>query len=375
MDYIRDMYTQIRADPIFDSKWIIGAPLSNGNDLLLPTNCCAQWVDFADMHPYAFFGASVPTSAEGPYDTITHYYAHSNQVLLPDTLCLYFSFRAKFHFAQPTVQLDPYVTAIYSDPMQYYPNRPFFASETGYPTNNGTGTTHDGTSIRAQGLYATRIYAEFFRIGIRRTCIYEMMDGHNDVGYDQDNFGIVHNNLVPKPGYTAIKNLMAIVRSGWVPTASQPQPSSYPLSSIDLTINVSATGSYNRTSYVHHLLLQKPTGEFLLLIWHDISVEDISVFPHRQIDPPLMPTLVTIPPNFNVTIYAPNDGPGPSSAYSTNGTSTFVGETQLSLGIPPHVIVLVMYDMSSTSDASTLAGWISYFYFWVELGKQLAHFL
>lgn len=246
--------------------------------------------------------------------------------------------------------------------MLYYPNRPFFTSETGYPTNNAS--THDGTSIRAQGIYATRIFAEFFRIGIRRTCIYEYVDEHNNILYNQDNFGIVYNNCTPKPAYTSIKNMMALIRRDWVHTTLQPQPPTYTLSSLDIDINVSPIGSYNRTSYVHHLLLQKPGGGFLLLLWHDISVEAINVFPHRQIYPPLMPTVVTIPPNFNTTLYAPYDGPWPTSAYTVNATqSTWVNETVLYLGIPPHVLVLTLTQIPtpSSSGASTLTGWLRYF--------------
>src|SRR5690606_30100682 len=43
---------------------------------------------------------------------------------------------------------------------------------------------------------------------------------------------------------------------------------------------------WDRAQDVHHLLLQGRKDEFLLMLWHEVSNEDISVTPHRQIDPP-----------------------------------------------------------------------------------------
>jgi hypothetical protein len=54
MDYMRDLYTLLREDSFFDDRWIIGSPL--GNAAALQANCCSQWMDFGDMHPYPFDG-------------------------------------------------------------------------------------------------------------------------------------------------------------------------------------------------------------------------------------------------------------------------------------------------------------------------------
>ena len=56
------------------------------------------------------------------------------------------------------------------------------------------------------------------------------------------------------------------------------------------------TSDYDRTQYVHHLLLQKSDATFTLLLWHEIADEDTSVTPHRQIQPPALPAILTLPP-------------------------------------------------------------------------------
>jgi len=48
-----------------------------------------------------------------------------------------------------------------------------------------------------------------------------------------------------------------------------------------------------RWDYVHHILLQKSDGDFYFLFWHEVSNEDTSVVPHRQITHPNIPAKLT----------------------------------------------------------------------------------
>jgi hypothetical protein len=227
---------------------------------------------------------------------------------------------------------EPYPQA-WDNAKAYYPNRPWFATEVGYPTSIDT------TSIRAQALYMNRIFTEYFRLGIRRTCVYAFLDDRDDPTNRDANFGLVFANYTAKPAYTALKNLMALVRSDWAPSAAQAKPPTFPLKSLNFSLSVSAVGSYDRTQYVHHLLLQKPNGTLLLLVWHEISAEDIS--DGRQIYPPRMPAVLTLPPaQYNVRVYAPNDGPGLSTSYTADAKSTYSSASSVSLLVPDHVIVL-----------------------------------
>jgi hypothetical protein len=234
----------------------------------------------------------------------------------------------------------------------YYPNRPWFATETGYSTEQGGM----GTSTRAQGLYTNRIFTEYFRLGIRRTCVYELVDQHDQPTAHESNFGLLYSNYSAKPSYTALKNMMALLRSAWAPSAGQLRPPTNELGSLDFSLNVSAVGSWDRTDYVHHLLLQKPDGLLLLLLWHEISDEDTKTQPHRQIYPPRMPTVLSLPPDrYTVRVYAPHDGPGLSGAYSVDGRSTFTHESRISLMVPDHVLVLEVEETDTSGGASLVS--------------------
>jgi hypothetical protein len=215
-----------------------------------------------------------------------------------------------------------------------------------------------GTSIRAQALYINRIFTEYFRLGIRRTCVYSFLNDHDNATDHESNFGLLYANYTAKPAYTALKNFMAIVRSDWVPSTTQLRPPAYALKSLNFTLNVSAVGSYDQTDYVHHLLLQKPDGTFLLLVWHEITDEDTKQ-PRRQIYPPRMPTKLTLPPVYDVRVYAPNDGPGLSAAYTADGKSTYSKASSISLFVPYHVLVLELKEADAGSSATSLSPWLS----------------
>ena len=236
---------------------------------------------------------------------------------------------------------------------------PFFATETGYSTCTSNVQC---SSERALALYINRIFTEYFRLGIRRTCIYDLFDDGTNSSYIEDNFGMMYYNNTPKAAYNALKNLMVLVRSGWVPSASELRPPSYSLSSLNFTLTISPVGSYNRTDYVHHLLLQKPNGTLLLLIWHEISGEDTSVRPYRQVYPPQMPGVLDIfsspsnPSNvWKITVFAPHDGPAQTGTYS-GGQDVFTNPASISLSVPDHVLVLQFDEVAGGSSTTSGAG-------------------
>jgi hypothetical protein len=361
---MRDLYTLVRADPFFDDRWIVGTPVSVFD--VLPANCCSQWVDFGDMHPYPFDGNYLAETWE-TYDTIYRYFYFSNQVLAHSppssstrsTLIVNITNEglSSCMHEQPSVNVDQYPQQ-WTRCKAFYPDRPFFVTETGYTTKSV-----DGTSIRAHGLYVNRIFTEYFRLGIRRTCIYSLLNDHDDPADHESNFGLLYADYSPKPGFTALKNLMALVRSDWAPSAAQLRPPTYALATLDFGLNVSAVGDYDRTDYVHHLLLQKPDGLLLLLLWHEISAEDVS--DRRQVFPPLMPTVLTLPTGYEVRVFAPNDGPGPSGNYTADGRSSYAaGETRIELLVPDHVIVLQLKKEAapSLSASAQVSSWATFMF-------------
>jgi hypothetical protein len=58
------------------------------------------------------------------------------------------------------------------------------------------------------------------------------------------------------------------------------------------SVNVSPIPGYERRDYVHHLLLQKSSGVYYLAVWHEITGEDTSTTPHRQITHPDLPAVI-----------------------------------------------------------------------------------
>ncbi|MDQ2688238.1 MAG: hypothetical protein M3Y28_10265, partial [Armatimonadota bacterium] len=137
--------------------------------------------------------------------------------------------------------------------------------------------------------------------------------------------------------YAAVKNPITIL-------SDKNAPKTFTPGSLDLILKVSAvmgykepgsgqTVSYDRTQYVHHLLLQKANGDFYLVLWHDISDEDGNVHPHRVITPPDMPTMIALPASIKTaTVYRVNDGP--------NGLPVPIKAGEISLNVPDRVIVV-----------------------------------
>jgi hypothetical protein len=154
-----------------------------------------------------------------------------------------------------------------------------------------------------------RIFLEYFRKGIARTFSYELLDEWNDSSNPEANYGLLHNDLSPKPAYTALKNLIGLLKD---------PGSSFTPGLLDYTLAFNPPSGYDRTQYVHHLLLQKQSGKFYLVLWHEIADGDISSTPVREITPPAMPTTVTFNQAIgSATIYSLDDSGNMSSAPAT----------------------------------------------------------
>lgn len=153
--------------------------------------------------------------------------------------------------------------------LSYYP-KPIAATETGY------SKYREGISETTHGKYIPRLFCEYFRLGIKLTYIYDFVDEYNDANKSnrEANYGLVRRDLSPKPGYLALKSLVSLLKDavdGFSPR------------SLKYKLLIKEFGTYNRTYYVNHILLQKRDGDFYFLFWHEISSEDTSVVPHRQI--------------------------------------------------------------------------------------------
>lgn len=88
----------------------------------------------------------------------------------------------------------------------FKPGAPVMVTETGYNTLvRGPGT---GVSERVAAIYLPRLLLANFAAGIRRTFLYEFMDGGDDPADPETHWGLVRADGTPKPAHRALAALM-----------------------------------------------------------------------------------------------------------------------------------------------------------------------
>ena len=307
VSYIRsltkDTWDALKSDPATAGLKVIGPSLGRTYDYgnKSPLGDLSTVVDWGNFHPYPFGGN--PFNYPFAYNTLNKYYYDGNF---------------------PSVNMDenPYATDVYAPP---YASKPMAATETGYFTTS----TARGISETVHGKYMPRLFLEYFRKGIVRTCSYEFLNEWNLPNDSESNFGLLRNDLTPKPAYTALKNLIARLRD----TATNAK--TFTPTALDYTLTVTPPTGYNRTQYVHSLLLQKSHGAFYLVLWHEISNNDITVTPTRTIVPPAMPTKVTLKTPIKSAMLSTWDDAG-----NKTDTSTGISNNTISVNVTDKVTVL-----------------------------------
>lgn len=264
--YQRDLYQSLKSRPDTANVSVIGPSLGktyNPPDAPNPFQPASMTksVDFGNFHPYPFGGNSF--SQPFFYGTIQKYYWSGNF---------------------PSVNLDefPYAREVYSPP---FAPRPMVATETGYPTFAA------GVSEAVQAKYIPRLFAEYFRLGVQRTWLYELVDiGPDPSGTEMDrHFGLLRHDLTPKPAFVALRALLALIGSG---IRSEPGPPAA------VTLTPKMPPGFDRTAYVHSLMLRQSPTQNLLLIWHEVASTDTSASPPRSIDVPPGTVDVAVEPTF-----------------------------------------------------------------------------
>lgn len=240
-----------------------------------PAGSLYDYVDFGGFHPYPA-RANTWTYPQ-PYGTIERYYWNS--------------FQPSVNIARDPYGGNPVMFTWYQPPFSNgTQSKPMAATETGYSTG-----TAGGISANTYAKYIPRIFTEYFRNGIVRAYLYELVDESPDPSVSEGNDGLIYHNMVPKPAYTALSSLIRLLAE---PGAA------FATGSLSYSLSVQPSGAYTRTAYVHELLLQKSSGDFFLLLWHEVSASsDTDTIgsaisgEQRDIYPPALTTYVSLPPD------------------------------------------------------------------------------
>src|SRR5439155_21577930 len=165
----------------------------------------------------------------------------------------------------------------------------------------------------AAGKYMPRLFGEYFNRGVARTYSYELID-QNPTTDKESNFGLLHWDLSPKPAYTAMKNLVDLVKEAGATFSPG-------------TLNYTITAP----SSVHHTLLENSDGTFYLLLWNDVLSWNVST--QQDIVNPVVATTVARADQFaQARTFLPN--------VASNPTATYLNPTTLNLNVPDQMLAV-----------------------------------
>ncbi|QRK06224.1 hypothetical protein JQX13_39895 [Archangium violaceum] len=132
--------------------------------------------------------------------------------------------------------------------------KPVTSTETGWHNALNTTDEHKPTPEKIVGRYMPRLMLWHFLKGMGRTYPYELIDElpNAELNQHEFNFGLLRNDGTPKPAFTALKNMLGLLKD---PGAS------FTPGSLDYTLTASNMGD------VRNVLLQKRDGTFYLALW------------------------------------------------------------------------------------------------------------
>ena len=183
------------------------------------------------------------------------------------------------------------------------PLGPLITTESGYHNALQTTNAHRPVPEDVAGTYVPRILLEQYARGAQRVYSYELIDSRQslDGTNPEGHFGLLRQDLSPKPAYSAMKNLLDLVKDPGAHFSPQP-----------LQFQIDGWPSDAR-----YLLTQRRTGEHVLLLWRDVSVWD----PMTQQPVAVTPKDVTL--NLGKTSLMTVNRP----SQSAQPTSTSIGST------------------------------------------------
>jgi len=161
-----------------------------------------------------------------------------------------------------------------------WPGKPIWTTETGYLNDM---SKQDSVPEVISGKYLPRVLLEQWMHGIKRTFIYELVDIGSTFG--QNGFGLLRADFSPKLAYNSIKSTIGLL--------SDPGPvfSTH-------SLGVALDGDLLN---VHHLLLEKRTGTYYLIIWVEETGYDVNS--KKNVDVPAHRITLKIARPMNTTLH------------------------------------------------------------------------
>jgi hypothetical protein len=268
-DYQTRIWNGVRSTPALSHVKVAGPSMTFPNKYSIVLGDISDRADYGDSHPYP--GGGIP---EGPRVSSDMAYQQQYNVA----------------------------------------GKPVIMSETGYSNAMNTTSTRKPVPESVSGIYMPRLFLYYYSLGIPHTFNYQFIDEYNvDLIDYERSFGLLHSDFTPKPAYTALKNLIALLKD---PGASF--NTSY--------LQYQLTGTNTKTK---SLLLQKRDGTYWLAVWQTDSIWDTTN--KVALNPAPVPVTLTLnSPASSIKRYAPNQGT--QALASGSGTSySFSSSAQLTL--------------------------------------------
>jgi hypothetical protein len=176
----------------------------------------------------------------------------------------------------------------------FKPGAPLMVTEAGY--NNLVKPGGAAVSEAAASIYMLRLLLHNFSAGVRRTFLYQLLDGGDDPGEWEHHFGLVRHDDSPKPAFHAIASLIKALDEHEVSGEQKPLT----LPPINITLR-------EGPSSARMVCLQKRDGDVVVALWRPVRCWDVA----RAADIPVSPRMLTVLPDrtaLRASILVPNDG-------------------------------------------------------------------
>jgi hypothetical protein len=204
-------------------------------------------------------------------------------------------------------------------------SKPVMATESGYETALAWTGGNKPVSEQAMATYMPRLFLEYFRRGVVKTFSYELLDEAANSSDREDNFGLLHNDLTPKPAFDALRNTISILAD---------PGSSFSPASLDYSLS-------GNQENLRQVLLQKRDGSYDLVLWRASRVWD----PVNKVtlNPPSAQVTLTVNRSLaGAERFEPNTSATPLETFANPNSP-------LSVSVGPKVVIVKLTPATETT--------------------------